>query len=96
MYDVRWVHAFEEDTPGAHVYRQATGDVPLSRRPREAFELHRDGTARIFTGGPDDRAIAHGATWKKTPAGIVVAADADGDTFRIVEQGDARLIVRRD
>jgi hypothetical protein len=96
MYGVRWVHVFEEDTPGAHVYRPATDDLPLSRRPRDAFELHRDGTAQIFTGGPDDRAIAHRATWKQTPEGIVVAAGAGGKTFRIVKRSKARLIVRQD
>ena len=96
MYDVRWVHAFEEDTPGAHVYRQATDDVPLSRRPRDAFELHRDGTAKVFTGGPDDRAIAHAATWKETPDGVVVVAGAAGEKFRIVKRAEGRLMVRRD
>ncbi len=95
MYDVRWVHAFEEDAPGGQVYRQATDDVPLSRRPRDAFELHRDGTALIFTGGPDDRAIAHGASWTEAPDGVVVVAEAGGAKFRIVKQTPARLIVRR-
>ena len=96
MYDVRWVHAFEEDTPGEQVYRQAADDIPLSRRPRDAFELHRDGTAQVFTGGPDDRAVAHGATWKETPEGIVEVAGTGRATFRIVKQTEARLIVRRD
>ena len=96
MYEVRWVHVFEEDTPGAHVYRPATDDIPLSRRPRDGFELHRDGTAQIFTGGPDDRAIAHRATWKETSKGVVVITGAGGETFRIVKRNEARLIVRRD
>ena len=96
MHDVRWVHAFEEDTPGGEVYRQATDDIPLSRRPREAFELRRDGTARVFTGGPDDRSIAHDAKWTETPDGVVVVAEAGGAKFRIVKRTPARLIVRRD
>src|SRR5678815_2015435 len=49
MNDIRWVHAFEEDAPGVLVYRQATGEVPLSRRPRDGFELRRNGTAQVFT-----------------------------------------------
>ena len=96
MYDGRWVHVFEEDTPGGQVYRQATDDIPLSRRPRDAFEIRRDGTAHIFAGGPDDRAIAHGATWTETPDGIVVVAAADGVTFRILRRTPDKLIVRRD
>jgi hypothetical protein len=95
MYDVRWVHAFEEDRPGGEVYRQATVETPLSRRPRAGFELHRDGSAQLFSGGPDDRAIAHAATWTSTPDGIVVVGD-DGATFRIVKLAPAQLIVSRD
>lgn len=93
MFDVRWVHAFEEDTPGEHVYRQATDDLPLSRRPREAFELHRDGTAQIIRGGPDDRGIAEAARWTETPDGIVVVQGVGSVTLRIVRREPGRLIV---
>jgi len=94
MYDVRWVHVFEDDTPGGEVYRAASSDIPLSRRPREAFELHRDGSAQLFSGGSDDRAVARGARWTKTPDGIVVE-DQRGGSFRIVKQDPAELIVSR-
>lgn len=96
MYDVRWVHAFEEDAPGVLVYRQATGDVPLSRRPRDGFELHRNCTAQIFTGGPDDRPVARDATWTETVDGLISVTGADGETFRIVKRTEERLFVRRD
>ena len=94
MYDVRWVHVFEDDTPGGDVYRAAADDIPLSRRPRDAFELHRDGSAQVFRGGPDDRAVARSGTWTETPDGIVVEEEG-GDRFRIVKQGPTQLIVRR-
>ena len=96
MYDVRWVHAFEEDAPGVLVYRQSTGEVPLSRRPRDGFELRRNGTAQVFTGGPDDRAVARAATWKETPDGVIDVTGANGETFRIVKRTGERLFVRRD
>lgn len=95
MYDVRWVHVFEDDAPGSQVYRKATGKIPLSRRPREAFELHRDGSAQVYDGGPDDRSIAHPATWTDTPDGILVVTGG-GARFRIVKRAPAELIVRRD
>ena len=94
MYDVRWVHVFEDDTPEGEVYRAATGDIPLSRRPRDAFELHRDGSAQVFNGGPDDRAVARNARWTKTPDGIVVE-EQGGASFRIMKQTPAQLIVSR-
>ena len=96
MYDVRWVHAFEEDTPGEHVYRQETDDLPLSRRPRAGLELHRDGTALVVTGGPDDRGITQAATWTEAPDGTVVVQGAGSGTLRIVRQAPGRLIVSRD
>lgn len=96
MYDVRWVHVFEEDHADGQVYRQATGVIPLSRRPREAFELHRDGSARLFSGGPDDRSMAHGATWTETAEGIVVVADDGSARFRIVTRQPSQVVVRQD
>jgi len=96
MYDVRWVHVFEEDDAGGQVYRLATGPIPLSRRPREAFELNADGTAHLFSGGPDDRSVAHTATWTDTAHGIVVASDDGATRFRIVTRTPAQLTVRLD
>jgi hypothetical protein len=96
IHDIRWVHAFEEDEAGGEVYRPATSTFPLSRRPREAFELHRDGSALVFRGAPDDRSMAHDATWTETPRGIVVE-DQDGAVrYRVVDRTKEQLIVRRD
>ena len=96
MYDVRWLHAFEEDAPGRQVYRQATGTFALSRRPRDGFELHRDGSGEVFSGGPDDRPVESRATWTETPDGIVVVRGAGGTAFRIVKQEPTKLIVSRE
>ncbi len=96
FYDVRWVHAFEDDHAEGDVYRPAAGTFPLARRPREAFELHRDGSALVFQGGPDDRSMADDATWTDTPKGIVVVDARGGVLYRIVERTPTQLIVRRD
>jgi hypothetical protein len=95
MFDVRWVHVFEDDTPQVEVYRPETADVPLSRRPREAFELRRDGTADIFSGGPDDRPAVSRGRWTDTPDGMLVTDDSTGASFRIVKRAPGQLIVSR-
>ena len=96
IHDIRWVHAFEDDQAKGDVYRPAPGPFPLSRRPREAFELHRDGSALVFRGAPDDRSSAREATWSDTPRGIVVKDEDGAVCYRIVEQTPMQLIVRRD
>ena len=95
MYEVRWVHVFEDDTPAGEVYRPDTDDIPLSRRPRQGFELHRDGSAEVFSGGADDRPAASAARWTDTPDGLVVVEDKTGARFRIVKRAPAELIVSR-
>ncbi len=95
MYDVRWVHVFEEDTPEGDVYRADDSDIPLSRRPRDGFELHRDGSAKVFSGGADDRGVARGARWTESPDGVVIVADGSGERLRIVKRNAAQLTVSR-
>jgi hypothetical protein len=58
-----WVHVFEQDTAAGAVFRPEEGDIPLSRRPRERVEMHADGSAVLWAGGPDDRYVAQPATW---------------------------------
>ena len=97
LFDRRWVHRFEEDTAEGAVYRPSDSDAPLSRRPRELIELDRDGGARVFTGGPDDRARAHAGTWEEDEGTIVVRVAASGGSereYRIVVEAPDRLLVR--
>lgn len=77
IYDVRWVHVFEEDTADGRVYKPESGPIPLSRRPRAALTLHADGTATVEAGGPDDRPMARRAAWRKTKDGLVVDVPAN-------------------
>ena len=96
MYDVRWVHVFEDDTPEGEVYRRDSDEIALSRRPRDGFELHRDGSARIFSGGSDDRAVPRDAQWTENADGVVVVDDGIGTRLRIVKRDAAQLTVSRD
>jgi hypothetical protein len=89
----RWVHVFEEDAANGAVYRPETASLPLSRRPRERLELFEDGTARVFTGGADDRLEGRAAAWAADGETIVIRAP-EAKTFRIVDWSADRLIVR--
>ena len=97
----RWVHIREEDAPGGEVYRDAAGDIPLSRRPREFLEFGDDGTVRKLAPGPDDRLReVDRASWSDADGHLAfrfTSADARGaGAWRVVEQGPDRLVIRRD
>jgi hypothetical protein len=93
LYATTWVHVFEEDTAEGAVYRPEDADIPLSRRPRERLEFGRDGSARLFVGGDDDRLVEHAAAWRdgeSPPA----AGKHEGADVRIVHRSPDRLVVR--
>lgn len=95
----RWVHSFEEDSADAQVYRPQSWDFPLSRRPREAFELRADGTAQLFLPGAADRPEAADASWTEEEGQLLIRAVKKGSrsplTLRIIESGTEKLLVRR-
>jgi hypothetical protein len=88
------VHVFEEDTAEGAVYRPEDGDIPLSRRPRERFELDSDGSARLFVQGPDDRYVEQKATWREEGGAMVIRARQGGTELRIVERSPTKLVVK--
>jgi hypothetical protein len=95
----RWIHSFEEDSAGAQVYRPQSWDFPLARRPREAFELRADGTARLFLPGAEDRPQPADASWTEEDGDVVIRAAKKGargsSAFRIIEAATDKLVVRR-
>jgi hypothetical protein len=99
VFQQRWVHSFEEDSAQAQVYRPQSWDFPLSRRPREAFELRPDGTAQFFLPGASDRPEATDASWTEEAGELVIRTTKRTGpgplTLRIVESGADKLLVRR-
>jgi hypothetical protein len=95
----RWIHSFEEDSAEAQVYRPQSWDFPLSRRPRDAFELRADGTAQLFIPGAQDRPEAADASWTEEEGQLLihpVKKAAHGPlALRIVESSADKLLVRR-
>jgi hypothetical protein len=94
LQDITWVHVFEQDTAAGAVFRRADADIPLSRRPRLRFQLHRDGSAEIAIGGADDRPTARPAQWTEEDGDVVVRSAEGSETLRIVAQSVERLLVR--
>lgn len=97
VFGTRWIHAFEEDAGDGAVYRPATEDVPLSRRPRRRLLLQADGSARVWIPGPDDRAIEVDAAWRREGDSFVVTWTHGDDTrheWRVSVRSPARLLVR--
>jgi hypothetical protein len=94
---VRWVHVFEDDTPAGEVYRPESVDIPLSRRPRRRFELRPDGSATLFTSGPDDRYVGRMGAWHADDGALMVlfpaAREDDPVRIRIIEGSRTRLLV---
>ena len=88
-----WVHVYEEDQGGGAVFRPQESDIPLSRRPRLAFELRPGGTATIWTGGADDRPSAVPARWTREGSVLVVRDGGGDERLRIVEQSPDKLFV---
>jgi hypothetical protein len=88
-----WVHVFEQDTSAGSVFRPASADIPLSRRPRERLELNADGSGQIWLPGPDDRLVAQPAHWSRESDAVVLRT-RDGDEYRIVDASAERLVVR--
>ena len=96
----RWVHVDGDDADHGPIYRDAEGDIPLSRRPKEFLEFTDDGTVRRLATGPDDRAHElDRTTWSEDGEHVTfcfAAGDAKRATdYRVVEQSPDRLIVKR-
>jgi hypothetical protein len=89
-----------DDVAEGAVYRDAEGDVPLSRRPKEVLEFREGNVVVKLATGPDDRAheVAR-TTWTDVGGHVVFhfdAADARGaTTYEIVERSPDRLVIER-
>jgi hypothetical protein len=100
LLSTRWVHVEGDDAAEGAVFRDADGEIPLSRRPKEILEFSDDGTVRLLASGPDDRGREVGrANWREEGGDVVFrldAPDARGARhYRVIEQGLDRIIVSR-
>ena len=91
----RWVETSPKSSGAPALYEPDGPDLPLSRAPRKQFELHPDGTARLFVAGPADRLEELPAEWEEQGGDIVIRSTG-GRTraYRVVEQKPDQLMVR--
>src|SRR4029077_20968491 len=94
LFNTTWVHVFEEDSPEGAVYRPEEDDIPLSRRPRERFQLERNGVARVLIPGPNDRYVEQPAKWSEDKGDVVIRPSTGEPSLRIVSQSPSRLVVK--
>jgi hypothetical protein len=87
------VHVFEEDSAAGQVYKPETSAVPLSRRPRRRFALHRDGSAVLYAPGPDDRFVQRPARWTAEGDQLILQATNAERGLRILSRTPERLVV---
>ena len=96
----RWVHVADDDDEGGAVYRDASGDIPPSRRPKEYLEFSDDGTVRKLATGADDRAHeVDRTTWSQKDGRVVftfgAAGKRGGEEHQIVEQTPDKIVIRK-
>jgi hypothetical protein len=96
----RWVHVPEDDGEGGAVYRDASGDIPPTRRPKEYLEFSDDGTVRKLATGADDRAHeVDRTTWSHKDGKVVFsfggANNREAEEHQIVEQTPDKIVIKK-
>ena len=94
----RWMHSWEEDAAGEQVYRPEGYDFPLSRRPRESFELKPDGTLILGEPSADDSLREAQGRWEIAESDKLLFYSGSGTKpekkMRIKSASDDRLVVQ--
>lgn len=94
------MHVDGDDVDAGAVYRDESGDIPLSRRPRELLEFLPGNVVVKHATGADDRAHeVDRTTWTDDGGHIVFrfsSADAAGATrYEVVQQAADHLVIER-
>ena len=93
----RWIHSYEEDSPGFRVFRPTTFEFPPARG-RLGFEIRRDGTFSRFDFARGDGSKEELGTWKVTAADAFVTSFSQpelNEEMRILSCNAAELRVAR-
>jgi len=93
----RWMHSWEEDAGKEQVFRPASYNFSLTRRPRESFELKADGSLILGEPSASDRLDESPGTWKllddKTLVFYSGSKAEPQKRMRIKSLSDDRLVV---
>jgi hypothetical protein len=95
----RWMHSWEEDAGKERVFRPASYDFNLTRRPRESFELKPDGALILGEPSPSDRLDESHGTWEILDDDKLVfhsgSKSKPEKKMRIKSLSDDRLVVEQ-
>jgi hypothetical protein len=80
----RWVHSYEEDTPGSQVFRPPNYEFPPSRG-REGFDIRKDGSFTLLGPGRSDRSVAIAGHWVRSSDGILVVTFEESSLNRRIQ-----------
>ena len=59
----KWMHSYEEDTPGYEIYRPSSYDFPLGWS-RKGMEFKKDGNFILYDIAPDDSRVEIQGNWE--------------------------------
>ena len=94
-----WIHAFEEDTEEAAVYRPAASHpVRPARRPRGRIEFQPDGTFVERRPAPDDRLREVRGRWERRDPDRIAVTFPEGRgapyELTLARTGDRLLVAK--
>lgn len=92
-----WVHSFEEDKEGLKIFRiQSDYEFPLSRKPRERFEIKPNGEFIEYIPGPSDNYLPKLGRYKvEDPSTIKVNLGNESYTLNVMSLEQNILKVKK-
>ncbi|WP_420151775.1 lipocalin family protein [Spirosoma sp.] len=91
-----WIHSAEEDSPEEAVFRPADYAFPLTRRPRDFFTLHADGSLVKGQGTSSDSLQEDQGHWDLTNNEISFhTQDEQVETYQIGSINPNKLVLKK-
>ena len=91
-----WIHSREEDTEQESIFRPADYEFPLTRRPRESFQLASDGSLTKGGVSPADRREEERGTWELKNDEIAFYADSKPVQKRVISSVEpSKLVLKK-
>ncbi|MBD2753258.1 hypothetical protein [Spirosoma validum] len=91
-----WIHSTEEDSDGEAVFRPADYEFPLTRRPRDFFTLHADGSLIKGQGTPSDSLQEDQGSWALDNNEISFRTqDEQLQTYQIASVASDKLVLKK-
>ncbi len=93
-----WLHSREEDTESEIVLRPVDYEFPLTRRPRESFDLKPDGSLVRGKASPSDSLEQQKGKWTLEDDNLTLYPESGREAiqkFRIASIAPDRLVIKK-